>query len=140
MQDLGRGGTLAVPARGALRPHSHVLLQPFGPRLAGVDVPVAIDRDELRAVSGGLPWIAPRIHDEGVHPSALRVADPDALLPSRVLHIVGLRVGDVDLILTVERDATRLAELGPGRRQRFPVLVEDLDPIVAAVADEDAPP
>src|SRR5205823_5201193 len=101
---------------------------------------VPIDRHELRSVAGSIPWIAPRIQDERVDPSGLRVADPDPLLPAGVLHIVGLRVRHVDLILAVERNSARLSELRPRSRQRLPLLIEDLDPVVPAVADENSSP
>jgi hypothetical protein len=71
-------------------PHPHVLLKPLRCRLATVDVAVPIDRDEFRAISCGLPRVAPRIHDEGGHPPGLGVADSDPLFPARILHIVGL--------------------------------------------------
>jgi hypothetical protein len=85
-------------------------------------------------------WCAgrPRETNEGVDPARLRVADPDPFLPARILHVIGLRVGDVDLILAVEGDPARLSELRPRHRQRFSVLIEDLDAVVAAIADEDA--
>lgn len=66
----------------------HVFLQPLRRRFAAVDVPVPIDRHELRAVAGRRPRIAPGKHDERVDPSALRVADPDSLLPPGILHVV----------------------------------------------------
>src|SRR5262245_12748576 len=120
------------------RPHPHVLLQPFGVRFTAVDVSVLVDGDKLGAVSRGLSWIAPRIENERVHPSALGIPNPDAHLPARILHIVGLGIGDVDLVFAVEEDPARFAELGP-YGERLPLLIEDLDSVVAAIADEYAP-
>ncbi len=48
-----------------------------------------------------------------------------------------LRIRDVDVVLRVDEDSARAAELVPGVEQ-LAVLVEDLDAVVAAVADEQA--
>src|SRR5439155_15334464 len=80
-----------------LRPHPDVLLQSPGSRLASKDGAVAIDRHELRSVAGGLPWITPGIQDECIDPSRSGIANPDPFLPTGVLHVIGFRVGHVDL-------------------------------------------
>ena len=48
-----------------------------------------------------------------------------------------LRVGDVDVVVRVDEDPARTAELIP-RVEQLAVLIEDLDPVVAAIADEQA--
>src|SRR4051812_43101834 len=81
-----------------------------------------------------------RIGDEKFHRSITRAADANAALPralATVAHRPRLRVGDVDVVLRVDVDAARTAELIPGVEE-LAILVEDLDAIVAAVADEEA--
>jgi len=53
--------------------------------------------------------------------------------------LIRLGVGDIDLILTVEEDPARRPELRPGR-QVLALLIEQLDPVVAAIGDEDSAP
>src|SRR5437867_12513814 len=48
-----------------------------------------------------------------------------------------LRIGDVDRVLLVDIDPARTTELLPLRDERA-VLVEDLNPVVVAIADEEA--
>ena len=58
---------------------------------------------------------------------------------ARSSHRARLRIGDVDVVLRVDVDAARTAELVP-RVEQLAVLIEDLDPVVAAIADEQAAP
>ena len=62
-------------------------------------------------------------------------ADPNALLKPGVHLLVRLRVGYIDRVACVNENAARAAELLP-LVQEFPVLVEDLNATVTAVADE----
>ena len=64
-------------------------------------------------------------------------ADADAALPAVVVLGNGFRfgIGDVDDVVSVDEDAARPAELVP-LIEEVAVLVEDLDAIVLAVADE----
>src|SRR5688500_2500452 len=130
-------GTVTLPALYVLRPHPDVFLQLLRTRFAAVQVALAVDRDELRAGSRRLARVSPRILDERRYPPTPGIADPDAHLPARILHIVGFRVGDVNLIPRVEEDAARPPELRP-LREELPFLVEELDPVVRAIAHEDA--
>src|SRR6185369_3160759 len=118
------------------RSHPDVLLEPLRRGFAAVDVAVAVDRHEFGAVASGLPRVSPGKQNERVNPARLAVADADPLLPSGILNVIGLGIGDVDLILAVEGNPARLAELGPRRGERLAVLIEDLNAVVAAIADE----
>src|SRR6476646_2928243 len=98
----------------------------MGPRLTREDVAVFVHRDEFRAASGLRIRVAARVQDESVHKTRPGVSDPDALLPTRIVHAVRFRIGDIDLVLVVEGDPARRAELGPCR-EMFALLVEELD-------------
>ena len=50
----------------------------------------------------------------------------------------GFRIGDVDVVARVDEDAARPAELGPLLDERA-VLIENLNAVVVAIADEQAP-
>ncbi len=117
--------------------HADVFLQPARPRLAAVEVAVAVDDGELGAVAGAHARVAPGIEHELVHGARRGVADANAHVPARVLDVVGFRVGDDDAALGVEEDAARPAELRPAREVRA-FLVEELNAVVRAVADEHA--
>src|SRR5436309_8848539 len=136
---MDKGGVGFESAARSLGPHPDVLLQSPGSRLASKDGAVAIDRHELRSVAGGLPWITPGIQDECIDPSRSGIANPDPFLPTGVLHVIGFRVRHVDLTLAVEGDSARLSELRPRGCQRLSLLVKDLNPVVPAIADENAP-
>src|SRR4051794_21158484 len=62
---------LAFPVSPHLRSDPNVLLQTLGRRFATIDVSIAVDGDELRAIARGRPGVAPWKLDEPVHPSAL---------------------------------------------------------------------
>ncbi len=64
-------------------------------------------------------------------------ADANAALPAVVVarHRFGFGVGHIDHVVLVDVDAARPAELRPLFDERA-VLIEDLDPVVVAVADE----
>lgn len=67
----------------------------------------------------------------------MRVADADAHLPPRVLHVVGFGVGHIDVVMRVEEDAARAAVLGP-LVDEGAFLIEELDAVVGTVAHEDS--
>src|SRR5438046_5197691 len=56
-------------------------------------------------------------------------------MESRVRLRVGLMVGDVECVIRVDKHAARPAELFP-LFEEFSILIEDLDPIVAAVTNK----
>src|SRR5215213_4841785 len=71
-----------------------------------------------------------RIGDERADRAVLRAADPDAALPGArptVAHRAGLRISDVNVVLRVDVDPARTAELIP-RVEELAVLIENLDP------------
>src|SRR5262249_47136842 len=66
-------------------------------------------------------------------------ADPDAAFPSIVIarDRFGFRICDVQYVVLADVNATRTAELLP-LCNKFAVLIEDLNPVVVAVADKQA--
>src|SRR5579884_1893274 len=81
-----------------------------------------------------------RIGDERGHGAVLRAADADAPPPSRVVAVLAFdvarfRVGDVEHVALVDVKPARPAELLP-LGDEAAILVENLDPVVAAVGDE----
>src|SRR5207249_10298586 len=68
--------------------------------------------------------------------AVLDAADANARPDARVILRVRLMIGYVKDIVAVDVDPARPAELLP-LCEEFAILVEDLDAIVAAVADED---
>src|SRR3954452_5334686 len=82
------------------------------------------------------------IFDERGDAAIPRAADADAFLDPRQLVSAGvgtrLGIGDVDGVVFGDEDPARPAELAP-LVQECAVLIEDLDPVVLAVADEQPP-
>src|SRR6267143_3486079 len=62
-------------------------------------------------------------------------ADPDPLLPAGVVRAPRFRIGDIDGVVARDVDPARPAELLP-LIDEAPVLIEDLDSVVRAVADK----
>src|SRR5947207_11574376 len=85
-----------------------------------------------------------RLHvfDECGDAAVLRAPDADAFLDPRQLVRAGvgarLRIGHVDRVVSGDGDAARPAELIPDIEE-LAVLIEDLDAVVLAVADEQTP-
>jgi uncharacterized protein YbjT (DUF2867 family) len=102
-----------------------------------VDVAARIDTDALRArVIGGR-----RLHvlDERRHDARFRAADTNPLANAGELARAGigprLGIGDVDRVVLGDGDAARPAELMPLRDEPA-LLIEDLNAVVLAIADE----
>src|SRR5213594_2963874 len=81
--------------------------------------------------------------DERGDASVLRAADADALPDTCELVRAGvgpgLGVGNVDRVVPGDEDAARAAELPP-LVEELAVLIEDLDAVVLAIADEQTSP
>src|SRR4051812_33676285 len=103
--------------------------------LAAVDVAFRIHRHAFGCAGAfHLEWIGNAVEDLAL----IEAADADAALPSRMRRdAVRLGIGDVDHAVA-DRDAARAAELLP-LGDESAVEVEDLDAVVAAVGDEEAP-
>src|SRR6185369_9493274 len=71
---------------------------------------VAIYRHELGPAPRFCVRVSPLIENEVLHPAGFGVADSDPLLPTRIVHAVGLRVRHIDLILVIEGDSARRPE------------------------------
>src|SRR5262249_40293511 len=98
-------------------------------------------------------WVRTRIGDEVLNgavscapyttaPLDARIEAVAALVPS-VLSCVGtvvsgFRVGDVDQLILVDVHTARAAKLEP-LSDKLPVLIENLDPVVLAITDEQPP-
>src|SRR5712691_5757772 len=103
--------------------------------LGAVDVAVAIDGHAFGRARAGrfLDGVRNEVFDAAV----LRAADSDAALPAVVIarDRFRFRVRGVEVVVLVDVDAARPAELLPLIEERE-VLIEDLDAIVVAIADE----
>ena len=106
-----------------------------GHRLSSEKVAFAINGDELRAVPRQDVGVCPREANEFLHPTRLDFANANAHFIPWVLNIVRLGVRDVDPSLVVKGDSARAPKLRPGGRV-VSLLVEDLDPAVAAIPHE----
>src|SRR5262249_41583210 len=123
-----------------------VLHRTFRSDLRAIDVAGGIDRDAFCGAGAGevVGGTAARFgirneRDDLAVLAVLDVAHPDAALPAVVVlrHGFGFGVGDVDGVLLVDVDAARPAVLRPLLDERA-VLIEDLDAVVVAIADEQA--
>src|SRR6266849_285526 len=96
-------------------------------------VAVLVGRDAFRHVG-----LRPFLGDEGRDLSILDAADPDALPERRIEFLARLGIGHVEDVVAVDVEAARPAELPPFGEE-FSILVEYLDAVVRAVADEQPP-
>src|SRR5262245_26152927 len=85
---------------------------------------------------GGRFLLGAEGRDEGGDLAILGAADADTRPDTRIVFPVRLMIGHVKDVVAVNVDAARPAELLP-LRDEIAILVEDLNAIVAAVADED---
>src|SRR6266446_3894168 len=124
--------------RGRL-PHLDVFAQNARPGLASKNVAEFIDGAELGAAASCGARIAALVQNEISHPAAEGVTDPDSLLESRIVHIVRLRVEDIDEVFVVDgkRYSAWHSELVPSRHV-FAFLIEDLDARIGSIAHEQA--
>src|SRR5262249_1770722 len=97
-----------------------------------VDIPLGVDANSLgtAVVRGCSLWIFDEVDRHAV-PGA---PNAEAFPPSRVIG-ARLRVGDVHHVVLRNPEAARPSELFPGVEQ-LAVLIENLDPVVLAIADE----
>src|SRR5215469_8569385 len=77
------------------------------------------------------------VFDERRHGSGFCAADADAFFHAWLIGAPGFRIGDVDGVIASDVNAAGTAELFP-LGEKFPVLVENLDAVVYAIADEQA--
>src|SRR5580765_7841325 len=120
-----------------------VLLDRLRPDLRAVDIAVLVDGDTLgraRAAEGRGVLVGARfrIGDEPDDLAVLDRAPPQAALPAVVIarHRARFRVGDIqDVVL--DEDAAWAAELAE-LFDELALLIEDLNPVVVAIADEQA--
>src|SRR5262249_20900660 len=104
------------------------------------DVAESVYGAEFRAAAGGGTRIATLIQDEIFHPAMEGIADPDSLLETRIVHVVGFRVEHIDQVFVVNRKCYSAghSELVPGR-QVLPFLIEDLNTGIGSIAYEQPP-
>src|SRR5581483_1318627 len=120
---------------------SDVSLNPARADFRPVDDAVGVGRDALgRARRPRAVRVRFRIGDERGDAAVARAADADAAFSARVVAVLAfdvarLRVGHVQRVVPIDEEAARTAELLP-LGEEAAVLIEDLDPVVAPVGDE----
>src|ERR1700674_3141664 len=116
----------ALPESSALGPAPHRHLA--GP--AAIDIAGIVEADSFGRRNLGIGC-----RNEGCDLAVLGAADADAGLEARIVVLVRLIVRHVDIVVLVDGDVARPAELLPFGDE-FSVRIEDLDAAVAAVGDE----
>src|SRR5215470_5593673 len=111
--------------------------QPLRTDLGAKDVAHGIGGDAFGGAGAGR--LFDRIGNECRHGSSLGAANPNAALPAVVISRdrLGFGIRDIDHVALVDEDAARPAELGP-LVDELAILIENLDAVVAAVANEQA--
>src|SRR6266853_1881619 len=119
-----------------LRSVLDVLVHPLGPDFGAENVAHGIRGDALGGAGAG--DLFHRVRNERRYRAVVHAPDPDAALPAVVIFRDGFRfgIGDIDDVVLVDEYAARPAELMP-LGDVVAVLVEDLDAVVVAVADEE---
>src|SRR4051794_36187195 len=79
-------------------PDLYIFPQHARPRFARENIAGLVNGAELRSAARRGRGIAALIEDEVFHPAVERVADPDALLVTRIVDIVRLRIEDIDQV------------------------------------------
>src|SRR5206468_5230289 len=117
----------------------HVAFQRARSDLSAVDISLRIGGHTFcRAGSGEFGTLARfGVRNKCEQLAVFRAADPDAAFPPIVVtrDRFGFRVCDVQNVVLINVNATRTAELLP-LGDEFAVLIEDLNPVVVAVADK----
>src|ERR1019366_2191419 len=115
-----------------------VFLQVFGPDLGAVYDTLRIRGNTFRCASSGKIGVRIWVRDEVLDRSILGASDSYASLPAGMVFRVRICVGDIDVVLLVDVNPARPAEL-----LRLPdkgaLLVEDLNSSALAVSDEHPP-
>jgi hypothetical protein len=75
--------------------------------------------------------------DEHLDLTVIDGADADATFESRIIFGIGLVIGHIEIIVLVDEDCARPAELFPFF-EKTSILIENLHTIVTAIADEDS--
>src|SRR5579872_401498 len=110
-----------------------VLFQILRPNFRAINGALGIYRDAFGCA--GVGGICHRVWNERNHGTILDESDPHASFPTGMVVRIRFRVSHVDHIVLVDEDSARAAELRP-LLDELSVLVEDLDAVVGAVADE----
>src|SRR5256885_5459259 len=110
-----------------------VLLQHPAADDRAIHIAPCVDADALRPTVLGHRRLD--VLDEIFDRAVFRAADPDPLLPARVVRAPRFRIGDIDAVVARDVDPAGPAELLP-LIDEAPVLIEDLDSVVRAVADK----
>src|SRR5229473_3385709 len=112
-----------------------VFHQPLGADFGPENVAHHIRRDAFGGAGAG--GLFHRVGNERRHRAVAHASDPDAALPAVMVpgNGFGLGIRDIDHVVLVDEDPARPAELVP-LVEEVALLVENLDAIVVAVADE----
>src|SRR5579862_291743 len=112
-----------------------VFLQIFRTNLSPVNHALRIRHDALGRA--GSTWRGLlRIGNESSYGAILGAPDSHAALPAGMIFVVRFRIGHIHVVLLVDENPARPAELHP-HFQKLPVLIEDLDTIVSAIGHEE---
>src|ERR1039458_7539875 len=119
-----------------------ILLQILLAHLSAVDDALRIGGNTFRAAGGGALGIGESVGDEGRDDAGLGAAHADAALPAGVVAVAialaRFGIGDIEDVALADVEAAGAAELSP-LIEEFAVLVENLDAVIGAVADEQGP-
>src|SRR5258708_22424814 len=120
-------------------PDLDVFAQNARPGFSSKNVAKFIHGAELGAAACCGARITALIQNEIFNPAVEGVADPDSLLESWIVHIVRLRIEDIDEVFVVDgkRYSAWHSELVPSR-QVFAFLIEDLYAGIGSIAHEQA--
>src|SRR5712671_1195028 len=113
----------------------HIAHQSPGADFGPIDDAVLVGGDTFGR-TGGVGFVD-RIGNEIFHRSVFGAAHANAAFPAVMIlgNRFGFGIGDIDDVIGVDIDAAWAAELRPAF-QKLAILIENLDAVVVAVADE----
>ena len=112
-----------------------VPLQALGSDFGAIDHALGIRRDAFGSAGRRPILIGLGIRNEGLHRAVFGASDADPAFPAGMTSHVRFGVGDVQDVVLVDIEAAGTAELRP-LVEKLPILVENLDAVVGAVADK----
>jgi hypothetical protein len=113
----------------------HVFLQVLGANLGSVDGAAAICSHAFGAAGHLVIRIYLGIWNEGSDRAGCGAPDSDTSPPARVICAPRFRIGYIDDVVLIDEDSAWPPELRP-LRDEGPILVENLNAVVSAIANE----